>query len=135
MSKFQDMKDEELDKLAAEMFPEYHLAENVDGALCLWDDDDCIVHRWHPTHPDSNQCERWLFPKLKAKGCRIDTFDSNTFTFQIIIHLNMQELNSNTICKMSDTLDPDQINRTKVIACLEAFSKLNQTTEGGEDCE
>ena len=78
---------------------------------------------WNPTEPDSNQCERYLFPKLREKGCWIDiTYSSKSFN-NFTIKISLPE---KWRVKSNQGKDPDQINRTKVICFLEAMEKTNE---------
>jgi len=67
---YQDLTNEELDKLAAEMLG-YAYGKNASGENCLWNQtmhgDVHFLSNWNPTHPDSNQCRQYLVPKIIEK--------------------------------------------------------------------
>lgn len=90
--------------------PEYYKSCRIEEVLF-------IPEKWNPTHKDSNQCERWLFPKLKGKA-RLD------------IIFNLDGTCAIEVCGRSGYMfgfvvkDPDQINRTKTICCLKAMEEI-----------
>jgi len=130
VTNFTDLTNEELDKLAAEMMEWY-----ADEAGVYYDKqtrkgvnfftpngDRFEVDRWNPTHPDSNQAERYLFPKLKEYEIYMDV----EFLYQQVRATSIERN-----CPINFILpvkweDPDQINRTKVIAALAAWEKINE---------
>ncbi len=113
---YQEMTDGDLDKLAATEIMGYlwiHKGWNRDGE---WH----IDSSWNPTHPDSNQAERYLFPKLIEKELN-----------QILVTLNpwdgfMVQIGPMATGPISEQTcgDIEKANRAKVIACLEAWDKL-----------
>jgi len=83
-----------------------------------------VIHmpfdNWIPTDPDSNQIERYIFPKLIEinEGLDIDVgFDSSGHNITIDSGLGKCLADN-----FNDNLD--QINRTKLIACLTSWDKL-----------
>lgn len=109
MKPHEELTDQELDELAREVFniPRYNK------------DSYGITQEFKPTHPDSNQCERYLFPKL-WKDCSIS------------INYNCHEISITLPCgfvvyELTDVEHGD-FNRIKVIAALKAMEKLG----GGE---
>jgi len=145
---YQDLTNEELNKLAAEMVgwierlakdTDYGTGDQYGRHFCWAEPYDgkykysfrfftqCLDHEtmleneyWNPTHPDSNQAERYLFPalaKVNAISCRSMLGD-----FCVTIALIGGDM-VGQCCSITE--NEDQINRTKVIACLEAMEKLN----------
>jgi len=140
---YTEMTDSELDKLSVEMLGGKKLSSPADyySTTEFW----YRVHHnlkrgdwctfgfnsnskiWNPTHPNSNQAERYLFPKFIEKGIRVK------IDFRVIgpsgayfISLFHEDEDNETLDGPPDmTPFPEQINRTKVIACLEAWEKLN----------
>jgi len=127
MTNFTDLSDTEIDKLAAEMMGMHYYVwcgseSSGKCKVCGFystQNSEHIDKNWNPTHPDLNQAERYLFPKLrpleitctfgKAEGISIDVWkDGVTFLEDIQCDKD------------------DKINRTKVIACLEALEKINE---------
>lgn len=117
------MKNSELDRLSAEMVIEIMIKfSNGTFAIKTPPDERHII--WRPTDKDSNQAERYLFPKLEEV---IIGLDFVPYRKTIIITPYPDETNSQWKCPWSVMLsceDFDQINRTKVIAVLEAWDKL-----------
>lgn len=107
---YEKMTDQELDKLAAEM-----CGLTLGGSLFFKHGE---LYDWNPTHPDSNQAERYLYEKLLKSGCYPSMAYNADFTHDNVIWSTKTE----TLCKIR--VDQKQINRTKVIACLEAWEKL-----------
>lgn len=115
MSDYHSMTNEELDRAAGEM---------LDGIYLGFDG-------WHPTSPASNQAERYLFPKLIEKGLKIRMFfQLDDFSAEIE---QLQEVENGpdywdewVTIGYGRKHNPDQINRTKVIAWLKAMEKLDE---------
>ena len=121
MIDYQKMTDEELDKRAAEMVDINYLLEEGH----LWERLSATGRRlicanWQPTHKDSNQIQWYLFPKVA--GYITEERDSAGY-YQITI--DGEDKNQDTFqVKKLDC--HNKINRTIVIACLEAWDKLNR---------
>lgn len=129
---YHSLSDSDLDKMAAEMtdifveeapndyrekvsYPYITISCGMPYIRHSFHSDHWKKDRWNPTHPDNNQAERYLFPKLQSKHkCIFETRTYSPNRYQI-------EIGSYSIA----TTDPDQINRTKVIAALEAWRKIN----------
>lgn len=145
MTDYQSLTNKEIDKLAAEMmgfkyseeppvsstiqrgklkagkeFASYSWPINPNGShaerfLC----NSMLAKEWNPTHKDSNQAERYLFPKLIERETYINIIYGVDNYGLVMVTKTKQRIES-----VSDGLD--QINRTKVIACLEAMEKINE---------
>lgn len=83
------------------------------------------VFEWRPCHPDSNQVERYLFPKLLKDVVVINTKHTEE-EFTIWIGVGVDE-DDESVEVSGSCKDPDQINRTKVECFLEAMEKTNET--------
>lgn len=79
--------------------------------------------KWRPTSIKSNQCERYLFPKLRAKNLLI-SFTFYTTSFHIVIHPSEND----NFRIMQEDDDLNDINRTKTIAALKTLDKLEGVT-------
>ena len=77
---------------------------------------------WNPTHPDSNQAERYLFPKL-GDNIHIEFHWVNNHHVSIEVKKWCDKFQWMATGIYSES-DLNKINRTKVIACLEAWEKL-----------
>lgn len=117
---YESMTDQELDKLAAvniagfEWMDRLHVKDAelnyiVDGS------------EWHPTHPDSNQCERYLFPRLTGHSVTTTAHDDGSHSVKV--QVDDFNLHYRDLCESSGA-ERDQLNRTKTIACLQAWEKL-----------
>lgn len=128
MSDYSKMTDEELNDASAEMMglvvvthyidlaekhqmDYYQLGDEVIGPVSM--------HiGWCPTNQLSNQAERYLFPKLSEK-CRyvvVDYLMGFVGVRKLVFREEMSHHYWNGL---------NSINRTKTIACLEAWEKLN----------
>jgi len=139
---YQALTNDELDKLAAEMmgptFFNYisHLSYNdgravIEVQVCPTKD----IFKWNPTDPDNNQVERYLFPKLKEdEWLNIETgylgpfFGVEISRHHLIIERSAKGDVSDMLAEVEVNFkdNPNQINRTKLIACLEAWDKLEE---------
>ena len=124
MSNYQEMTDAELDKRSGYIVRNF-VVETISGIVLYNKDSEDILSdhltNWNPTHPDSNQAERYLFPKIIEiiHGFDIEhAIPEDSACFTLVI-------SKNDYAQVHDCEDPDKINRTKVIACLEASEKLN----------
>jgi hypothetical protein len=131
---YTNLSDPELDRLAAEKFSNV-FQDGVGQDVVNFDGRMFEVRKghfkdypmWQPTHPESNQVERYLFPKLKDLHCFIDTHDDwmECYEIKILTWPKMEgEVVHPILLGKAGTTDQDQINRTKLIACLEAWEKL-----------
>lgn len=120
------MSDEELNRISAERFcdsyeKEYSVqwAHFGEKTFAVNEYDEHSFDLWNPTSPDSNQAERYLFPKVqKYVDIRI-SFDDDGY--QIIVY----EENGKKLFR-NDYAKPDEINRTKVTAALMALDELGK---------
>lgn len=86
---------------------------------------------WHPTE-DAEQIQEYLWPKLREdEWVVIETgFIGPWFCVEISRHhLDITRSAKGDVSDMlstHETKDPDQINRTKVIAWLEAMEKIDE---------
>jgi len=130
---YSELSDAELDRLSAEMVGEIKKYKRVNqltarhsmyGYDVLEVDGVKVVEMldWHPTDPDSNQTERYLFKNLRELG------DGLWVRLGYYLNYRTEIFNSGEriVCWECKN-DPDQINRIKVIACLEAWDKLNNS--------
>ena len=118
---YESMTDQELDRLSAERFCE------IEGIFIHYGKEfNELMHKskWHPTHPDSNQCERWLFPKLHGSGLTISLYLDDLSKTKICYSVLIEKYKIFSI--QIECYEFDKINRTKVIACLMAWDKLNE---------
>ncbi len=122
------VSDEELDGLAAERLLD--VTKETDPWLIYQDDGEfiCNMDEWNPTHPDSNQAERYLLKALKDKECFYEIYDSWMECFEIKIFTRDVELQP-VLSAKAMTTDPDKVNRTKTIACLMANDELEKSNE------
>ena len=87
---------------------------------------------WSPTHSDSNQAERYLFPKIFDKDITKRSTNimitCETFKTDFIVRVQKFVGFSLPLKNLANIRcdNPDQINRTKTIACFQAFDKLNE---------
>lgn len=79
-----------------------------------------------PTHPDSNQCERYIGRKMVKEGCTFSEFWDNEGFSVTIEHKNPGR---RLYHEYFPYLDPDLINRIKTIARLVAWDKINSRSE------
>lgn len=135
MIKYESMKDVELNKLAAEMcFPkseyEHIKIYEDDGLICYYENwleipkadrpkREPVRGVFKPTHPDSNQIQRYLFPRL---GLYITEERDTAGYYQIIIDGEDKNQDDFQIKKLDCR---NKINRTIVEAVLEAWEKIN----------
>lgn len=135
---YSKLDDEELDRLAGERFIG-HRYENEFGNGYYWDGvkpfhvkhdlSETLPKNhlvWNPTHPDSNQAERYLFSKLKLS---FDNIECVTVFQKEGSYTEISKRGEKILSGIQNT-DDDQINRTKVIACLQAMDKLNELRKG-----
>ena len=121
---YDELENEELDNLAAEMMG-WRLHDNniwVEGTQAIVK---FYKDKWHPTHPDSNQCERYLFPKLESM-CPNKSITIQENRAGGMYSITIKKLSSPMISVYFDidSLDPDQINRTKVLAFLKVMEEI-----------
>lgn len=142
----ESLSDKELDRLAAEMMcwefhdkPAIHRLNKPlkDQLRPIWitrDDRGFITEimeckEWNPTHKDSNQCERWLFPKLtsvlktRKVSFRVET---NLGPRGYFIEIHIKFSNNYKLVAREDCQDPDQINRTKTICWLKSMKAMEE---------
>lgn len=157
MTNYEALKNDELDKLAAVVmgfkyseeppvsstiqrgkleagkeFASYSWPINPNGNvaerfLC----DSMPVKDWHPTDPDSNQCERYLFPKLLDRGdISINYSIDSIFYIEIeqFTTIGDGKLDIKTLVDL-ETGELDEINRAKTILCLKANDKIQEGTK------
>ena len=106
MTDYDSMSNEQLDKAAADIFK-------------------ILPYKWHPTDPESNDCELYLFPKILEKSENIDVnlhYWAKEWFVTITMNRSLGHWRVEECAK-----DPDQINRTKVICCLKAMEKINES--------
>jgi hypothetical protein len=127
---YQDLPNEELDRLAAERFlskplgptsPTYWEPAINGGTIISLTHDPYDWDDFTPTHPDSNQAERYLFPKVfnEKTGFRIviDYKDNDDIDLEIF-YADGDIFENWYTCE-------NNLNRCKIIASLEAWEKLN----------
>jgi len=117
MINYDSMTNEELDKAAADMV----------GLEARY-----VSTTWNPTDPDSNQAERYLFPKLRVEHGMTVKVTIDDWDLQISIYKLVGGGQRNEFCykqvEFKDKHDTSPtINRTKVIACLKAMEKINES--------
>ena len=121
MMDYNEMTDAELDQLSIEEILKNAYDERGGEVIAQLPNKDGVLRpkRWNPTHPDSNQAERYLFPKLSEKGLYVVM--DYLMAFVGVRKLVFKEL---TIFQHWQT--NTGMNRAKVIACLEAWDKKNE---------
>lgn len=124
---YNEMTNAELDRLSAEKFGivKKFKAEIISDSY-MWPSDNTpnqVPIFWNPTHPDSNQAERFLFKRLLEDVVVINTkyTEDQPLLIWIGTAIDIDDEHEEICCH---TNDPDKINRTKTIACLEAWEKL-----------
>lgn len=126
--KYENLTDEELDKLSAEKF-DLPLKLEFVGSSYMYVENIGFLNPviWCPCCYSNNQCERFLFPKLEAKGFRIveRRLCVNMLPFyEITIYSCQTELKRNIVaqkyCEYYEKKDTG-INRTKTMTCLIAL--------------
>jgi len=120
---YNELSNEELDKLSAENICGYEWIDK----LHVKNGDEYIVDgsMWSPTSPRLNQAERYLFPKLFNTAIDIN-IEQRADSFWININSGGDgKWDIEHSCCHEGI---PKINRTKVIACLEA----NEILKGGE---
>ncbi len=146
LDKYEKMTNEELDELTVKRFGipyQFYTTDdgiqqkkkNISVDLNL---DGRYESGWNPSSADSNQCERHLFPKFDddiiiicQHNCGINSDEFNAFIQKnppiIEEHPEINDVHYGDAIDLADisTKDPGQINRTKVIACLMSWEKLN----------
>ena len=84
--------------------------------------------KWNPTDKNSNQIVRYVFPKL---------FERSNVTLTIEVSFGFSEsgttINNGGIVSECFLSDPDDINKTMAIACVEAFEKITPTNAKGDN--
>lgn len=100
------------------------------------------IHNWHPTDPDSNQVERYILPKLIEMNLYksdnkiiVQSFDDDAWCVDVSLY-------KETYCGDDDPFRlPDairgscfvqkseDINRAKVIACLNVLQQLKEESK------
>lgn len=127
---YEDMTNEELDRLSADKLGISVTTNEENGPLFI--DGDVLQFFWNPTHPNSNQAERYLFPKLReVQNIEIQTLLMGPW-FCIEIK-NRHGIDSRIIAgdhhdmlAMLETKDLDKgMEKLKTIACLMAWEKLD----------
>lgn len=117
---YNEMSDAELDVLAAQTFDLKQFLYGANEVVYGYD-------TWRPCHPDSNQAERYLFPKLLDVYNMKLSHDYHKDSFYILFKKNGCRVLSGQTAS-----EPDQINRTKVVAALEAWHRLEAFSKIGE---
>lgn len=132
MTNYTTLTNEELDRMSAELVADDKKDETV---VCLaFSGVDVLVNGewiigWHPTNPDSNQAERYLFPKLIENGFHVNVEYRGYLPAWVNINRTNEikgKIDENFIDVEENAHKSDQINRTKTIACLMAWDKLNE---------
>ena len=117
---YSTLTNDELDRVSAERFGIDVTTNVVDGPLFI--DGDVLKFFWNPTHPDSNQCERYLFPPIEDCHIGIVTqFRESCFNICMVF--------DGEDAVVQTTTELDLINRTKTISCLMALDKLEEVSE------
>ena len=128
---YDELENEEVDKLAAETLMGRPIVKIGGYFDHVYDSDDefiCALKDWRPTHKDSAQCERYLFPKLWEKNisttiecCDVPyTGGKVWYQVRLIGIVDGKCLHINAQCRK----DPDQINRIKTICWLKAMEEI-----------
>ncbi len=139
---YQEMTDEELDKLAGIEIMGYRWLDlkpivnedddEDDGDILdnvsytgLWDNEHGAVYGWRPCQASSTQAEMYLFPKIWAQGYMVRV-DVEQWLKEVLIWKGGDTDNpSNLLAEVECPCDDySKINRTKTIACLMAWEKL-----------
>jgi len=127
--KYEDMDDDVLDRLSATRTMGW-IQRKRGGFYSNYMHDETMksiaFHQnlWHPTNPNANQCERYLFPKLIGdKSIVIETAITDT---SFIIDITLHKQDKAIKLAQVNSLVQDA-NRTKTIACLKAWDKLEET--------
>jgi len=136
MNKYEGMDDCDLDRFCAEKFmTDYELGtieevlERGIPALFVKHGIKGLINigKWNPCHLDSNQCERYLFPKLHDEWCEIEEIRSrNNPNFVWFYEITINYLDKWGVHRVELISQPENINRAKVIACLKVWDKLNE---------
>lgn len=122
---FQDFNDEESAKMFMARMKKVKNKFYVDTIIELRK----FYWGFSPTHPDSNQIERFIFPKLRKLLNPIAIKVIYLTEDQIEVIIQEKYLNHNwRVYKATDKGDKF-FNRTKAIACLEAMDKLKEVGE------
>lgn len=140
---FKDLPDKEIDRLAGEMMTTKKLIDISDHELypqhypyhwmfpC-----DGEYLKWNPTHKDSNQCERWLFPKVceKAKynyGNHLSVEQKDEgWSVELRLETDSDPTEDDpfslpdAIWIRLDCKSFEEINHTKTICCLKAMEEI-----------
>lgn len=108
---YEKMKNKELDRLAAEM-----------AGIGFFHPD-----KWSPTSSDNNQVETYLFPKIlkllkpQSKGLYVESYLSANGTHNTVVW--DRPIDGEILAQSTGV---DNINKTKVIACLKARDMLRE---------
>lgn len=138
MINYEKLTNEELDRMSAEKFlktKRIHKSPILENAFNVGFIDNGVnkhILDWSPTHKDSNQAERYLFPKLIAMSFHVNIEFRKYEVFWINFNKKITRevgIPNNFIDIEMNCMELDQINRTKTIACLYAFDRFN----GSED--
>jgi len=113
--KYSTMPDEELDQLSTERFD---IGVNNGMMACSG-----FQTKWNPTHPNSNQVERYLFPKIMEFKNRIREFEVSPLLKRICIDIDVKGI------YLTQWKNDEDINRIKTIFCLIIFDKLNEVED------
>ena len=115
MNNLEALKNEEVDKIAAEMMGEVYQVNGV-SMLKMEGHRTISLAEFNPTQ-DAEQIQRYLFPKLHDKGFRYSVWWPNG-------HFENQWTHKTLGTFISSCDDPDQINRTKTICWIKAMDML-----------
>jgi len=139
VSKYSEMTNEELDKatlgiLGWRVEPD---SRRPNGFYFYDKNGNLLTHfdKWNPTHPESNQCESYLFPKLRELCSQVlndnenISFQTHTYLdddpyYEVSFEKEMEDNNSSVTTGPIVQVSGEQMNPTKVIACLEFMEKL-----------
>lgn len=123
---YQDMANEELDRLAAEMMgvfpssndPTYY--RGVDYGFMF-------IKDWNPTHPDSNQSRKYLLPMIFNKVP--DYLDYEVVMEMGDWHVQWSDTSEDWEVRVDVDFEDDENinneNRAVVICCLKTWEKLD----------
>ena len=125
--KYEDVTNKELDRLSANRSSVRLYKHEGSGDYYLWEGEKISHDKWQPTDRDSNQCDRYLFPKLRHLPNADAIFSSLKIevTYPLgqgcIVEINRLHAWSRLVMACDED---DEINRTKVITVLKAWDEL-----------
>lgn len=140
---FADLPESELNRLGAiDIMGKHYYSEKSSGSIICkcgaypeqysHTETPHIKANWNPCSPDSNQVERYIFPRLIEKKLYITIHHERPSFFNMRIWDDLKasfERDYSHLISQQSTSDPDQINRTKLIAALEANEIINGETK------